>query len=151
MGDNELPCGKRNHPAHHRLAGQAPRPAQLLFTLASALCGVATSLTQLIVFRVLQGLAGGGLQPSSQGVLLDVFPRAKQNVAMTFFGFAVLLAPIVGPTLGGWITDSYSWRWIFFINVPIGIAGFAACYFLLRDPDYLTKERDELSKKGGPL
>ena len=79
-----------------------------IFTLSSLLCGLAGSLGQLILFRVIQGLAGGGLQPSSQGVLLDAFPREKQGVAMTLFGFAALLAPVVGPTLGGWITDSYN-------------------------------------------
>jgi MFS transporter, DHA2 family, multidrug resistance protein len=118
-----------------------------VFTLASALCGMATSLGQLIAFRVVQGLAGGGLQPSSQSVLLDAFPREKQGIAMTLFGFAALLAPIVGPTLGGWITDSYSWRWVFFINVPVGLAALAACSALLRDPEYLTKEREELRKQ----
>src|ERR1700723_1070080 len=117
-----------------------------VFTLASGACGLATSLGQLILFRVLQGLAGGGLQPSSQGVLLDAFPVEKQGVAMTLFGLAALLAPVVGPTLGGWITDSYSWRWVFFINVPVGLVAFGACYALLRDPDYLVKERIELRK-----
>ena len=115
-----------------------------VFTLASGACGMATSLGQLIVFRVLQGLAGGGLQPSSQGVLLDAFPVEKQGIAMTLFGLAALLAPVVGPTLGGWITDSYSWRWVFYINVPVGLLAFGACYALLRDPEYLTKERMEL-------
>src|SRR6516225_6615677 len=91
-----------------------------VFTLASALCGMATSLGALIVFRVLQGLAGGGLQPSSQGILLDAFPREKQGIAMTLFGLAALLAPVVGPTLGGFITDNYGWRWIFYLNVPVG-------------------------------
>src|ERR1700756_3547961 len=76
-----------------------------VFTIASALCGLATSLGQLILFRVIQGLAGGGLQPSSQGVLLDAFPREKQGTAMTLFGLAALLAPVIGPTLGGWLTD----------------------------------------------
>ena len=118
-----------------------------IFTVASALCGMSTSLTQLIVFRVVQGLAGGGLQPSSQGVLLDAFPVEKQGIAMTLFGLAALLAPVVGPTLGGWITDSYSWRWVFYINVPVGLVAFAACYVLLRDPDYLTKQREELGKQ----
>jgi MFS transporter, DHA2 family, multidrug resistance protein len=118
-----------------------------VFTLASGLCGMATSLEQLILFRVLQGLAGGGLQPCSQGVLLDAFPREKQGTAMTLFGLAALLAPVVGPTLGGWITDSYSWRWVFYINVPVGLLAFAACYFMLRDPDYLTKQRAELRKQ----
>jgi MFS transporter, DHA2 family, multidrug resistance protein len=118
-----------------------------VFTLASGLCGMATSLGQLILFRVIQGLAGGGLQPSSQGVLLDAFPREKQGVAMTLFGLAALLAPVVGPTLGGWLTDQYQWRWVFLINVPIGLFALGGCYFLLRDPDYLTKEREELKKK----
>ena len=118
-----------------------------VFTLASGLCGLATSLSQLIVFRVVQGLAGGGLQPSSQGVLLDAFPVEKQGVAMTLFGLAALIAPIVGPTLGGWITDSYSWRWVFYINVPVGLLALAACHTVLRDPDYLTKQRMELRKR----
>src|SRR5499433_3570619 len=118
-----------------------------VFTLASGLCGMATSLSQLIVFRVVQGLAGGGLQPSSQGALLDAFPREKQGVAMTLFGLAALLAPVVGPTLGGWITDSYSWRWVFYINVPVGLLALAACYALLRDPEYLVKEREELKRQ----
>jgi DHA2 family multidrug resistance protein len=74
---------------------------------------MAGSLGQVILFRVMQGLAGGGLQPSSQGVLLDAFPPEKQGITMTLFGFAALIAPVVGPTLGGWITDSYSWRWSF--------------------------------------
>jgi len=118
-----------------------------VFTLASGLCGMATSLGQLIAFRVVQGLAGGGLQPSSQGVLLDAFPVEKQGVAMTLFGLAALLAPVVGPTLGGWITDSYSWRWVFYINVPVGLLALGACYALLKDPDYLTRQRLELRKQ----
>jgi len=118
-----------------------------VFTLASGLCGMATSLTQLIAFRVVQGLAGGGLQPSSQGVLLDAFPVEKQGTAMTLFGLAALLAPVAGPTLGGWITDSYSWRWVFYINVPVGLLALGACYALLRDPDYLTRQREELRKQ----
>jgi DHA2 family multidrug resistance protein len=118
-----------------------------IFTLSSLLCGLAGSLAQLILFRVIQGLAGGGLQPSSQGVLLDAFPIEKQGMAMTLFGFAALIAPIVGPTLGGWITDSYSWRWIFLINVPVGLLALAGCYFLLREPDYLVAQRAELRKQ----
>jgi MFS transporter, DHA2 family, multidrug resistance protein len=118
-----------------------------VFTLASGLCGMATSLNQLIFFRVIQGLAGGGLQPSSQGVLLDAFPREKQGTAMTLFGLAALLAPVVGPTLGGWITDQYSWRWVFLINVPVGLLALAACYIKLRDPDYLVRAHQEVRKR----
>ena len=84
-----------------------------LFTGASALCGMAANLNELIAFRILQGLAGGGLQPSSQGILLDAFPPERQGGAMTVFGIAALLAPVVGPTLGGFITDNYGWEWIF--------------------------------------
>jgi len=119
----------------------------LVFTLASALCGMAASLEQIILFRVLQGLAGGGLQPSSQGVLLDSFPPEKQGAAMTMFGIAALIGPIVGPTLGGWLVVSYDWRYIFFINVPVGLLALAAAYFLVDDPDYLKKERAELRRK----
>jgi DHA2 family multidrug resistance protein len=118
-----------------------------IFTLSSALCGMAGSLTQLILFRVIQGLAGGGLQPSSQSVLLDAFPVEKQGIAMTLFGLAALIAPVLGPTLGGWITDQYNWRWVFFINVPIGLLAFAGCYAQLRDPEYLVAQRRELRKR----
>ena len=118
-----------------------------VFTISSALCGFATSLGQLIFFRVIQGLAGGGLQPSSQGVLLDAFPRERQGMAMTLFGFAALIAPVVGPTLGGWITDSYSWRWVFLINVPVGLMALVGCWATLRDPDYLTEQRMKLKKQ----
>jgi DHA2 family multidrug resistance protein len=115
-----------------------------VFTLASALCGMASSLGQIILFRVIQGLAGGGLQPSSQGVLLDSFPPEKQGAAMTMFGVAALIGPIVGPTLGGWLVVNYNWRWIFYVNVPVGLLALAAAYFLVEDPDYLKKERAEL-------
>lgn len=117
-----------------------------IFTLASALCGMATSLGQIILFRVIQGLAGGGLQPTSQAVLLDTFPREKQGSAMTMFGVAALIGPIVGPTLGGYLTDNYNWRWIFYINIPIGMIALAASYVLLEDPEYLKQERKELLK-----
>jgi MFS transporter, DHA2 family, multidrug resistance protein len=118
-----------------------------IFTLSSGLCGIAGSLWQLILFRVMQGLAGGGLQPSSQAVLLDAFPPERQGMAMTLFGFAALIAPVIGPTLGGWITDSYSWRWVFLINVPIGLLALAACWAVLRDPDYLVAQRRELKRR----
>ena len=118
-----------------------------VFTLASAMCGFATSLSQMILFRVIQGLAGGGLQPSSQGVLLDAFPAEKQGTAMTLFGVAAMIAPIVGPTLGGWLCVNYDWRWIFLINVPIGLLALVAAYGVVDDPDYLKRERAELSRQ----
>ncbi|HTU23447.1 MAG TPA: DHA2 family efflux MFS transporter permease subunit [Gemmataceae bacterium] len=118
-----------------------------LFTIASGLCGMATSLGQIILFRVIQGLAGGGLQPSSQGVLLDAFPPEKQGAAQTMFGVAALLAPVVGPTLGGYLTVQYNWRWIFYINIPVGILALLMGYFLVEDPDYLKKERAELRRQ----
>src|SRR5579863_1513475 len=118
-----------------------------IFTLSSALCGMAGSLGQLILFRAIQGLAGGGLQPSSQGVLLDAFPPEKQGAAQTMFGVAALLAPVVGPTLGGYLTVVYNWRWIFYINIPVGAVALVACYFLVDDPDYLKKERAELRRR----
>ncbi len=118
-----------------------------VFTIASALCGMATSLEQIILFRVLQGLAGGGLQPSSQGVLLDAFPPEKQGAAQTLFGFAALLAPVIGPTLGGYLTVFYEWRWIFYINVPVGAFALAMCYFVVQDPPYLQAQRAELRRR----
>jgi DHA2 family multidrug resistance protein len=118
-----------------------------VFTIASALCGMATSLEQIILFRVIQGLAGGGLQPSSQGVLLDAFPPEKQGAAQTMFGMAALLAPVVGPTLGGYLTVRYDWRWIFYINVPVGALALVMCYFVVEDPDHLKKERAELRRR----
>jgi MFS transporter, DHA2 family, multidrug resistance protein len=119
----------------------------LVFTIGSVLCGMATSLPQLILFRAIQGVAGGGLQPSSQAVLLDAFPRERQGAAMTLFAIAALVAPVVGPTLGGWITDNYSWRWVFYINLPIGLLALAACYGVVHDPDYLTAERAKQRKQ----
>jgi len=118
-----------------------------VFTLASALCGMATSLDQLIAFRVLQGLAGGGLQPSSQGILLDAFPQEKQGSAMTLFGIAALLAPVVGPTLGGYITDNYGWRWIFYLNVPVGMLALLLCSAVVVDPAYLKAEQVKMRKQ----
>src|SRR5262245_27702368 len=115
-----------------------------VFTLASALCGLATSLWQMILFRVIQGLAGGGLQPSSQGILIDSCPKEKQGTALTLFGIAALIAPILGPALGGWLCVSHGWRWIFLINVPVGVVALIASYALVSDPEYLRRERAEL-------
>jgi DHA2 family multidrug resistance protein len=122
-----------------------------VFTLASALCGMAGSLNVLIAARVLQGLAGGGLQPSSQGVLLDAFPKEKQGAAQTLFGIAALLAPVVGPTLGGYLTDNYGWRWCFYIHIPVGAFALWMCSRVVHDPDYLKTQSAEMRKKGAPF
>ena len=95
----------------------------------------------------MQGLAGGGLQPSSQAILLDSFPPEKQGAAQTLFGVAALLAPVVGPTLGGYITDEYSWRWIFYINLPVGALALFLCWLMVQDPEYLREHRKELKKQ----
>jgi DHA2 family multidrug resistance protein len=107
------------------------------FTLTSFLCGMANSLSALILFRVLQGLTGGGLQPLAQAILLETFPRQKHGQAMAAFGIGILLAPILGPTLGGWITDNYSWRWIFYLNLPVGLLSILMVSRFVFDPHYI--------------
>ena len=115
-----------------------------LFTLSSLLCGFAPSLGLLVVFRTLQGIGGGAMQPISQAILVESFPKHKQGMAMAVYGMGVVVAPIIGPTLGGWITDDYSWRWIFLINIPVGLLSLALSAMLLHDPAYL--ERKNLRK-----
>ena len=118
----------------------------VLFTLASAACGVADELGFLILARVLQGAAGGALQPLSQAILMESFPPAKRGMAMAVFGMGVVVAPIIGPVLGGWITDNYSWRWIFYINVPFGILAVLMSQAFLEDPPYLRAAHE---RRGG--
>ncbi len=122
-----------------------------MFTLASAWCGMATNLPMLIAARVLQGFAGGGLQPSSQAILLDAFPREKQGSAMTVFAIAALLAPVFGPTLGGYITDNYGWRWIFYLNLPVGLLALGMCSAVVSDPEYLKVEQARVRKQALPF
>jgi MFS transporter, DHA2 family, multidrug resistance protein len=105
-----------------------------LFTVASMLCGLAPSLGWLVFFRILQGLGGGGLQPISQAIMVETFPLEKRGAAMAVYGMGVVFAPIIGPVLGGWITDNYSWHWIFLINVPVGILAILLNSSLLHDP-----------------
>jgi MFS transporter, DHA2 family, multidrug resistance protein len=113
----------------------------IIFTLASVLCGLAFNLGFLIIARVIQGAGGGALQPISQAVLLESFPPAKRGQAMAAFAMGVVVAPILGPTLGGWITDNYSWRWIFYINFPIGILAVLMCSMFVEDPPYIKRVR----------
>jgi MFS transporter, DHA2 family, multidrug resistance protein len=113
------------------------------FTASSLLCGLAPSLGALIVFRILQGLGGGGMPTSEQAILADTFPPERRGQAFALYGVAVIVAPTVGPTLGGWITDNYSWHWIFFINVPIGLISLALVHWLVDEPEVLERERRE--------
>jgi DHA2 family multidrug resistance protein len=113
-----------------------------LFTLSSFLCGLAPSLGMLVFFRVLQGIGGGGLGPSEQAILADTFPAAKRGMAFAVYGMAVVLAPAIGPTLGGWITDNYTWRFIFFINIPFGILSLFLTSFMVQDPPHMVQARE---------
>ena len=110
------------------------------FTLASFLCGLAPTLPMLIVFRIMQGATGGALQPLSQAVLLEAFPPHERGKAMAFWALGIVVAPILGPVLGGYLTDSYSWRWVFYINLPVGIASIVMTKLYIFDPPYLRSE-----------
>jgi len=109
------------------------------FTLSSVLCGLAPSLPLLIFFRVMQGITGGGLQPLSQSVMLEEFPGDERGKAMALWGLGIIAAPVLGPTVGGWITDNYSWRWVFYINVPVGIVSLILIYLFVYDPSYIKR------------
>src|ERR1700759_2852152 len=118
----------------------------LLFGISSAMCGLAPSLPLLIFFRVLQGIGGGGLAPSEQAILADTFPPAKRGQTFAMYGLAVVCAPAIGPTLGGYIPDNFNWRWIFFLNIPVCLLSLFLTSFMLEDPPYLVKERAERLK-----
>src|SRR5215813_1125975 len=109
------------------------------FTLSSLLCGIAPSLGALIFFRILQGAGGGGLQPMAQAILADSFPPKQRGLAFAVYGITTVMAPTIGPTLGGWITDQYSWRWIFFINLPVGILALLLIFRLVEDPPWAKR------------
>ena len=107
-----------------------------VFTVSSLLCGIAPTLGAMIVFRILQGAGGGGLQPMAQAILADTFPPRQRGLAFAVFGITVVVAPILGPTLGGWITDNYDWRWIFLINLPVGAVASLLVFRLVEDPPW---------------
>src|SRR5205085_9583690 len=109
------------------------------FTIASVLCGLAPNLPFLIIFRVVQGATGGGLQPLSQAIMLEAFPPQDRGKAMGFWGLGIVVAPMLGPVLGGWITDSYSWRWIFYINLPVGAGALLMSKLFIFDPPYIRR------------
>jgi len=110
------------------------------FTTASFFCGLAPSLPFLIIFRIIQGACGGGLQPLSQAILLEAFPPEKRGQAMAFWALGIVVAPMLGPVAGGWLTDNYSWRWVFYINIPIGILAIMLTQLFVFDPSYLRKK-----------
>src|SRR5712691_6720637 len=118
------------------------------FTAASFLCGLAPTLGMLILFRILQGATGGALQPLSQAVLLEAFAPQDRGKAMGFWGLGIVVAPILGPVLGGWLTDNYSWRWVFYINVPVGILSVLMTRAFIFDPPYLREQKRDIDTIG---
>ena len=118
------------------------------FTIASALCGIAPTLPLLILFRIIQGATGGVMQPLSQAVLLEAFPPQDRGKAMGFWGLGIVVAPILGPVLGGWLTDNYSWRWVFYINIPIGVIAFMLLREFVHDPPYLKRHSESIDYWG---
>ena len=118
------------------------------FTAASFLCGLAPSLSVLVIFRVIQGMTGGALQPLSQAVLLEAFPPQDRGKAMGFWGLGIVVAPILGPVVGGWLTDSYSWRWVFYINIPVGIASIVMTRLFIFDPPYIQRRSQRVDYWG---
>src|SRR4249919_3573719 len=118
------------------------------FTTSSLLCGLAPNLPLLVFFRLMQGATGGAMQPLSQAVMLEAFPPEQRGKAMGFWGLGIVVAPILGPVLGGWLTDSYSWRWVFYINLPVGIASIVMTKLFIFDPQYLRREPSKVDYWG---
>src|SRR4051812_46116246 len=135
------------------LANQFGRKRLLLgsvlgFTISSFFCGFAPNLPFLIIFRVIQGATGGGLQPLSQAILMESFPPKDRGKAMGFWGLGIVVAPMLGPVLGGWLTDNYSWRWVFYINIPIGLIALFMINMFIFDPDYIGKKSEKVDYWG---
>ena len=122
----------------------------VIFTVSSFLCGAAPTLPFLLIFRVMQGAGGGGLQPMAQAIMADSFEPQKRGQAFALYGLVAVLAPSIGPTLGGWITDNFTWRWIFFINIPVGILAFILVTRLVEDPPWIKPDRSRLLQHGLP-
>ncbi|QAT16544.1 inner membrane component of tripartite multidrug resistance system [Candidatus Velamenicoccus archaeovorus] len=120
----------------------------ILFTVSSFMCGSSRTLSSLVFFRILQGVGGGALQPLSQAILLEAFPPAQYGMAMAMFGIGVMVGPIVGPVLGGWITDNWSWPWIFYINIPLGILSVIMIMLFIRDPSYIRRTQQKIDFLG---
>src|SRR5579885_2867960 len=112
-----------------------------IFVAASAACGAAQSMTQIVIFRLVQGAAGAAMIPSSQAILMETFPPGEQAMAMAMYGVGIVAAPVLGPTLGGWITDNWSWRWNFYINIPLGAVAAVMVYIFVHDPDFMREAR----------
>lgn len=119
-----------------------------LFTISSLFCGLSWNLESLIFFRVIQGIGGGGLQPLSQSILLESFPKEQYGRAMAIYGMGIILAPILGPILGGWISDNLSWRWIYYINLPVGLISIILTYLIIEDPPYIKREKIKIDYPG---
>ncbi len=134
-----------------RLFGRKPffLASLAIFTVSSVLCGFAWNLDSLLFFRILQGIGGGGMVPVSQSILADSFPPAKRGQAFALFGVAVVVAPVVGPTLGGWLSDNVSWHWCFLINGPVGLATIALIAVILQESQAVTEQREKARKEGG--
>src|SRR4051812_17171462 len=118
------------------------------FTISSVLCGLAPNLPLLIFFRVVQGATGGTMQPLSQAIMLEAFPPQDRGKAMGFWGLGIVVAPMLGPVLGGWLTDNFTWRWVFYINVPVGVLASVMISLFVFDPPYLRKERSRVDYLG---
>src|SRR4051794_36780055 len=118
------------------------------FTVSSMLCGFAPNLFSLIIFRIIQGATGGTMQPLSQAIMLEAFAPKDRGKAMGFWGLGIVVAPMLGPVLGGWLTDNFSWRWVFYINLPVGLVASAMIHLFVFDPPYLRRKREAIDYWG---